>query len=183
MGMTKDKVIEALTALDIKFDPDAKYNVLRKVLKDATPATAKTLFQTVGKEIKKRCKKIGFVKEQVNTFADEAALVAHLNGISPNTNPDSKVQAGVKPEPAKCSDGAPEKIEFDSKMEARFMHQDRRHFDNGKLQAKLRLINRIHGTQKPVRIVTDVGCNPVQDKNDKGQTAKMLITKFTVYYK
>ena len=37
MGLTLEKVIEKLTALNVPFDPNGKYNDLRKLLKNSTP--------------------------------------------------------------------------------------------------------------------------------------------------
>ena len=152
----------------------------KKAKRKTSEQVAKLKF---GKVLVDRCKKVGLPFEQVNAFTDVEALKQYLDGLSPQTNPDAKVKEGKTPEPPVQSDDLPDKIEFESKMEAGFTHSNREYFDRGTLQAKLRLMNRKYGAAKPVRIVTDAACEPVRDKNEKGQTARMFITKFTVYYK
>ena len=152
----------------------------KKAKKKTSEHVAKLKF---GKVLADRCKKVGIPFEKVNAFTSVDELKQYLDGISPNTNPDSKVQPGETPEPKVYEDGMPDKIEFESKIEAQFIGGNREHHDRSTLNAKLRLMNRKHGTQKPVRIVKDENCVPVRDKNESGQTARMFITKFTVYFK
>ena len=184
MGMTKDQVIEKLNEIGgIEFDPEAKYNVLRKLLKDNTQAKPKPLFNTIEKELKKRCKKVGLTKDQVNVFVDAAALVAHLDRISPETNPAARPQAGETPKPKTKKSKVPAKVEFESKLEVSRSTVNRAQFDENNLQAKLREVNRKYGTHHPVKIDSSTSFEPVDGKNKFQQNTKFYVTSYTIFYK
>ena len=142
--------------------------------KTAKKKAKKTAKSSLDPTLIKRAKKIGLKKEQIATFSDSVALKAYLDGISPQTNPDAKMRPGTPPKPVVHSEPMPEKFEFESKMENKFISQNRTQFDENALQAKFREINRKYGPGQPVKVV-----KTVFNKSVKG----MLITKFEIFMK
>ena len=140
----------------------------------AKKKSKKTAKSSLDPALIKRAKKIGLTKEQIATFTDSAALKAYLDGISPQTNPDAKRKPGTPPKPIIHPDPMPEKFEFESRMEAKFISQSRTQFDENALQAKLREINRKYGPGKPVKVVKTVFNKP---------KSGMLTTKFEIFMK
>ena len=191
--MTKVLVIEALTKAGAQFDVKGKYNDLCKLLKKITPdkvppkmveckgASGSAI--SVAETVYNRARKVvGLTDDQIANYPDEGSLVKALNAMHPKSNPDAKVKAVKTPEQPRVEDKMPDKIVFESKMEARAM-ANRIHFDEQNLQLELRKINRQFDTHDPVRIVMDKSFKPVNGKDKKGRSEKQLITKFTVYYK
>lgn len=131
----------------------------------------------------KRAKKIGMSPEMIAVYPDAESLKRACDGISPRTNPDARVKEGKISPPVKYTDKMPDKFEFESAMEEKFISASRAQFDENNLQLELRKINRKHGPQKPVRITKDMNCNAVKGKNKDKQMAKMLITKFVIFMK
>ncbi|KKN04867.1 hypothetical protein LCGC14_1092950 [marine sediment metagenome] len=137
----------------------------------------------ISDEVYKRARRtIGMRNEQIAAYGSEVSLVAAMNRMHPKSNPEARVKAVEVPEQPRVEDNMPDKIEFESKMEARSM-ANRTHFDEQNLQAELRKINRQYDTHDPVRIVTDKSFKPINGKDKKGRSEKQLITKYTVYYK
>ena len=129
-------------------------------------------------------KKVGLDDSRIVGFSDALALKKFCDKTHPASNPDARPQ--TEPDPGRVSgiiDSPPEKIEFDSKLEAQFITANRASFDENTLQAELRKVNRRYGTQKPVRITTDQAQKPVDDRNKQGVSVKYLITHYVVYYK
>ena len=119
----------------------------------------------------------------IAVYPDAESLKKACDGISPRTNPDARVKEGKIPPPVKYTDKMPDKFEFESAMEEKFLSASRAQFDENNLQLELRKINRKYGAQKPVRITKDMNCNAVKGKNKDKQMARMLITKFTIFMK
>lgn len=130
----------------------------------------------------KRAKKAGVTKAQMDSFPDEEARKAFLDRVSPSTNPDARPKEGT-PKPAPQFEPMPEKFEFESKLEARFITQNRAQFDENTLQTKLREINRKYGPQKPVKIIKTMTFKPVKGVTKDKLSAKFLITHFVVFMK
>ena len=127
-------------------------------------------------------KKVGLDHSQIVAYPDVESLKRFCDTVHPASNPDAMPKAAVLPPPA-AKEEPPNKIQFDSKLEAQFVTMNRASFDNNTLQAEMRKVNRKYGTQKPVRITTDQACNAVDAKNERGISVKYLITHFVVYYK
>lgn len=127
-------------------------------------------------------KKIGLDDSRIAGFPNARALKKFCDKTHPASNPDAMPKAADIPPPAAKLE-PPDKIEFDSKLEAQFVTANRASFDNNTLQAEMRKVNRKYGTQKPVRITADQACKPVNDKNERGISVKYLITHYVVYYK
>lgn len=131
---------------------------------------------------KRARKTVGMTNDQIASYRTEELLVKALNGMHSKSNPDAKVKSVEVPEQPRVEDKMPDKIEFESRLEAMSM-QNRVQFDEQNLQLELRKINRRFDTQKPVRIVADKSNKPVSGKDEKHRMAKFLVTKYTVYYK
>ncbi len=127
-------------------------------------------------------KKVGLDNSRIVAFPTAAALKKFCDKTHPASNPDALPQAAPIPE-AKTVLEPPDKIEFDSKLEAQFITMNRASFDNNTLQAEMRKVNRKYGTQKSVRIMTDQACKAVDGKDKRGISVKYLITHYVVYYK
>ncbi len=204
---TKDKVIAELKALGVSIAPDAKYNDLCRILKEhvllkqsATESTISDGWHSSGingmrhyregkvtlqisRELYDRARKqVGLSDELIARYTDGTKFKQYLNGISPKTNPDLRVKAVKIPKPVQLEDNMPDKFEFESKLEVKFLGQNRAQFDEQKLQEKLRAINRKYGAQKPVRIIKEMDCIPVDGFNKLKQNAKLLITKIVIYF-
>ena len=152
----------------------------------ATPAEARIVrLKAEHPDLYKRArKKIGLDDSQIVAFPNVAALKKFCDKAHPASNPDARPKAAVIPPPEpKPVDGPPDKIEFDSKLEAQFVTRNRASFDNNTLQAEMRKVNRKYGTQKPVRITTDQAQEPVDGKDERSISVKYLITHYVVYYK
>ena len=130
----------------------------------------------------KRAKKAGITKEQMDSFPDDEARKAFLDRVSPATNPDARPKEG-SPKPTPKFPPMPKMIEFESKLEAQFITQNRAQFDENTLQAKLREINRKYGPGKPVKIVKTMTFKPVKGVTKDKLSAKFLVTHFAVYFK
>ncbi len=129
-------------------------------------------------------KKVGLDDSQIVAFPNAAAIKKFCDKAHPASNPDALPKATKIPEPApKAVLQVPDKIEFDSKLEAQFVTMNRASFDNNTLQAEMRKVNRKYGTQEPVRIMTDQSCKVVDGKDERGISVKYLITHYVVYYK
>lgn len=128
-------------------------------------------------------KKVGLTDVQIATYRTPELLKKFLDGVSPKTNPDARPKISKPAKPKQFDENRPDKFEFESRMEAKFLTMNRPQFDEATLQQELRKINRRYGAQKPVRILKDVNCKPVKGKNKDKQTANMLVTKFTVFMK
>ena len=217
----KDKVIAELRKLGLPVDPEAKYNDLCRMLKEATTGPPLVIaphegtggglqfsgtdeprngWQSCGingmrhyrdgkvtlqisRELYDRARKqVGLSDELIARYTDGTKFKQYLNGISPKTNPDLRVKAVKIPKPVQLEDNMPDKFEFESKLEVKFLGQNRAQFDEQKLQEKLRAINRKYGAQKPVRIIKDMDCIPVDGFNKLKQNAKLLITKIVIYF-
>ncbi len=127
-------------------------------------------------------KQIGMSVEKIASYPDAKSLKAYCDKVSPRTNMDARPKRGKVSVPErKIAPIVPDKFEFDSKMEVS-KFQNRTQFDNANLQAELRRINRVHEAQ-PVRIITDSGMKPVQGKNKFGQSARLLVTHYTIIMK
>ncbi len=127
-------------------------------------------------------KKLGLDNSRIVAFPNAAALKKFCDKAHPASNPDALPERGDTP-PPKAVLQVPDKIEFDSKLEAQFVTMNRASFDNNTLQAEMRKVNRKYGVQKPVRITTDQAMKPVDGKNERGISVKYLITHYVVYYK
>ena len=121
-----------------------------------------------------RAKKVGLTQEQIETYPTAADLLDALNAMSPKTNPDIKVQPATDKEKVIESD-VPDKFEFVSKLERKFISKNRAQHDEQNLQAELRRINRIYGAQKPVKIVATTEFEADKDNN--------LCTAYVIYLK
>ena len=141
-----------------------------------------TVIYKITKAILDRTKKIGVAFDKLKAHASREALVEYLNKISPATNPDAKPQRSKEPA---YSQHKPmeDKFEIESKMEAKFISQNRSQFDEGKLQEELRRINRVHGPGQPVKIVKTSTFKPVNGVNKKRQAVKFLITTYEIFFK
>ncbi|HDZ37962.1 MAG TPA: hypothetical protein ENH62_06720 [Marinobacter sp.] len=129
-------------------------------------------------------KKVGLDDSRIVAFPTAAALKKFCDKAHMASNPDARPQvAEIPPPEPKAVLEPPDKVEFDSKLEAQFITTNRASFDNNTLQAEMRKVNRKHGTQKPVRITTDQACKAVDGKDERGISVKYLITHFVVYYK
>lgn len=138
----------------------------------AKKTAKKTAKSSLNPVLIKRAKKIGLTKAQIATFSDSVAFKTYLDGISPQTNPDAKTKPGMSPKPIIHTEPMPAKFDFESKMEAKFISQNRTQFDENALQAKFREINRKYGPGGPIKVVKTVFYKPV-----KG----MLTTKFEIF--
>ena len=158
----------------------AKKKTSRKV-EVAKQKTAK-LKKQHGKDLYIRArKKIGMSDAQIETYGTPELLKRACDGISPQTNPDIRPQKGTVRPPLN-KPPVPDKIEFDSKFVASGF-ASRRQFDEAALQAKLRELNRRHGSPKPVKIVQTTYFKPVQGKDEVGRIAAVLITHFEIVMK
>lgn len=129
-------------------------------------------------------KKVGLDDSRIVGFPNAAALKKFCDKTHPASNPDARPQTGPDPDRVGGVAGPPpDKIEFDSKLEAQFVTVNRASFDYNTLQAELRKVNRKYGAQKPVRITTDQAQKPVDDVDKQGVSGKYLITHYVVYYK
>ena len=141
-----------------------------------------TLYTVTKSILERATKKVGLTVDRLKGFTSRQALVDALNKIHPASNPDAKSKAGKAPA---YSQHKPmeDKFEIESKMEAKFISQNRAQFDEGKLQEELRRINRVHGPGKPVKIVKTSTFKPVNGVNKKKHAVKYLVTKYTIYMK
>lgn len=138
---------------------------------------------SVPKALRERArKKVGLDDSRIVAFPTAAALKKFCDKSHPASNPDAMPKVAEIPPPT-AKEEPPDKIEFDSKLEAQFVTRNRASFDNNTLQAEMRKVNRKYGTQKPVRITADQACKPVTGKDERGITVKYLITHYVVYYK
>ncbi len=131
---------------------------------------------------KRATKTVGLDDSRIVAFPNAAALKKFCDKTHPASNPDAMPKVGAVPT-AKTVLDPPDKIEFDSKLEAQFITRNRASFDENTLQAETRKVNRKYGTQKPVRITTDQACLPVDGRDERGISVKYLITHYVVYYK
>jgi len=129
-----------------------------------------------------RAKKLGVTDDKIAMYPDSDSLKQFLDMISPQTNPDAKVKAGVLPEPKVYDKGMPDIFELESKLNI-MEPKNRVQFDEANLQAELRRINRKYGAQKPVRITSDKSFNITRDKNKLNQGIKVVVTKFKIFFK
>jgi len=129
-----------------------------------------------------RAKKIGMRDDRIALFQNTESLVEYLNGISPQSDPDAKVKAGVLPPAKKYDKGMPNKFEIESKLETSQLSRNRAQFDESNLQAELRRINRKYGAHKLDKVVRTVMYKAVHVKNKLKQTVKVLVTKFEIYF-
>ena len=197
-NLSKKKVLELLAENNISTDGITDYQVLCKMLKDATPVqvepkpvkmkTVKAVGQTmtIPKDLYKRARKVvGMSDSQIVAQQDTASLKAFCDRVSPGTNPDAlpKEVPTADRNQAGFVDAPPESVEFDSKLEAKNMSCNRLMFDESSLQVELRKINRKYGARTPIRIVLDRGMKAVYSKNKDNKNAKMLVTHYTVFYK
>ncbi len=124
-------------------------------------------------------KKVGMSPEQI-AIHTAVSLKAYCDGIHPTSNPDAKPQRGVVPKMEPSNESMPDVFELDSKMDAS-SYINRAQFDEANKQAELMRINRTYGAQSPTRIVKDTNMVPVQGKDEQGRTARMFVTKYTIY--
>jgi hypothetical protein len=131
------------------------------------------------------CKFVGLDDSRIAVFEDATALKKYCDKRHPASNPDAKPnQPDLPSPPPKVAETVPDKIEFDSKLEAKFIMQDRLSFDEENLKAKLREVNRRFGkTIEPVKVVKTVTFDQQPGKTKQGLAAKFLVTQFVVYYK
>ncbi len=127
-------------------------------------------------------KKVGLEDSRIVAFPTAAALKKFCDKTHPASNPDAMPKVGEN-SPPKAVQDPPDKIEFDSKLEAQFITTNRASFDNNTLQAEMRKVNRKYGTQKPVRITTDQAQKPVDGRDERGISVKYLVTHYVIYYK
>lgn len=128
-------------------------------------------------------KKAGMSDEMIATYPDAESLKRACDKISPRTNPDARPGEGVVPPPVKYEDNRPDVFEFDSKMEAKFISQNRAQFDENELQLKLREINRRYGPQKLVKIIKTTTFKPVKGITKDKLSAMFLVTHYEVHFK
>ena len=161
----------------------AKDNPVAKTYAEITQQAADKMGKQPKDALYDRARKIGMSAEMIATYPDEDALKKACDGISPQTNPDARPKEGVIP-PPKVYDKMPDKFEFDSKLEAKFITQNRASFDENNLKAKLRRINRRYGAQKPVKIVKTVTFKPVKGIDEKTRlSCRFLVTHFEIFMK
>ncbi len=130
-----------------------------------------------------RAKKVGVTKEQMDSFPNDKARKAYLDRVSPKTNPDARPKEALSAKPAPQFEPMPKKFEFDSKLEAQFITQNRAQFDENTLQTKLREINRKYGPGSPIKIIKTMTFKPVKGVTKDKFSAKFLITHFEVFMK
>ncbi len=170
----------------------AKKNAKRKVAKKKATPRDKTRTRHIeanGRTIEvppdlyeRATKKVGLDDSQIAAFPNATALKKFCDKTHLASNPDARPEVGATPPPKAVLD-PPDKIEFDSKLEAQFVTMNRASFDNNTLQAEMRKVNRKYGVQKPVRITTDQAMKAVDGKSDRDISVKYLITHYVVYYK
>ncbi len=141
-----------------------------------------TVLFKITKAILDRTKKIGVAFDSLKAHASRDALVEYLNKIHPVSNPAAKPKVAKVPA---YSQHKPmeDKFEIESKMEAKFISQNRAQFDEGKLQEELRRINRVHGPGQPVKIVKTSTFKPVNGVNKKKLAVKYLVTTYEIFMK
>lgn len=133
--------------------------------------------------LKKRARKIGMSDAMIASYPDALALKRACDKISPKTNPDFRAQPGKVPEPV-VYDKMPDKFEIDSKLECKFISQNRAQFDEANLQAELRRINRKYGPQKPVRTVRTMSFKAVKGIDEKTKlSVKFFVTHYEIFMK
>ncbi|MHC4387341.1 MAG: hypothetical protein ACYSX1_01905, partial [Planctomycetota bacterium] len=193
--MTKEALIAELRARGIEFDPNAKYEDLWRLLKyeeakvpvvspDDRAERLSEVREPFPPELVERAKKIGMSPEMIDTYADAATLKAACDKISPQTNPDYRLQQGEAPTTVLVSaEKMPDKFEFESRLEAKFMMRNRPQFDEANLQTELRKIRRRYGNVEPVKIVKTTTFKPVKGVTEDKLAAKFLVTKFEIFMK
>lgn len=187
MGRRKrQEIIDELNARGVEFDPDAMYWDLWKLLTKPVQSPAEVIESASSQfpaELVERARKIGMSPEMIATFPDETSLKNGCDRISPQTNPDYRPKQGVVPKTVTMPDIMPDKFEFESRLECKFMMRDRRQFDESNLQAELRRINRKYGAQKPVKIVKTVTFDRRRGVNDDRIAADFFVTHFEIFMK
>lgn len=142
------------------------------------------VFQVSNALYKRASKKVGLSDEQIVTYTDAHALKAALNVMSPKTNPDIKIKAVTVGEQQKAeAKKMPKMISIESKIEVKMLSQNRSQFDEQTLQAELRRINLVYGTQKPIKIVKTVDFDIVKGITKDKLAAKFMVTTFEIYFK
>lgn len=96
------------------------------------------------------------------------------------TTEQVKVEQVKEPDPV-APPRAPTEVVFTSKLPLR-TSRNRNSFDEDSLQAKLRYMNRTYGARKPKRIIRTTNMKPVQDTDEHGMRALMLVTDFIIMY-
>jgi len=135
------------------------------------------------KKSRKRAKKVGFTDRQIEQFANDDILNATCDSVSPQTNPDARPKRGIVPEKKDRPDDMPDQFDFVSELECRQSTTNRAQFDRDNLNAELRRINRRYGSYEPTAIERDASKTPIDGKDKHGRDAKLLVTKYTIYYK
>lgn len=148
------------------------------------------IYRTDGKKIlilqtlyKRAKEKAGMSDEMMATYPDIKSLKSACDRIHPASNPDAYPQEGEAPKPVEYEDNMPDKFDFDSAMEAKFVSQNRAQFDETNLQAELRRLNRKYGAHEPVKIVATKTFKQVKGMNKDRVACKVLITHFEIYMK
>lgn len=141
-------------------------------------AKKKSKQKTASNLLIQRAKKIGLSDEQIATYPDAESLKRKCDEISPRTNPDAQPKRGKIPAPAKYDDSLPDVIEFDSKLEAKFITANRAQFDEASLKDKLMFLNRKYGPCEPVSIEKVVDRKPVDGITKHKLAAKFLVTHY-----
>ena len=134
-------------------------------------------------KLHKRAGKLGMSPEMIETYPDEVALKQACDGMSQKTNPQGYPQAGKIPEPKKFDGNMPDMFEVESTLETARISINRNQYDEGILQAKLRVINRQYGVQAPVRIVKTMDMRVSNGKDEFKRDAKVFKTKFEIFMK
>lgn len=121
---------------------------------------------------------------RIELYADEESLKAACDRLSPQTNPDHKVQAAPEPEvPTQPSNEVPDEIEFESKLQCSFFMQNRAMFDENNLQSELRRINRKYGHQQPIEIKMSRRFEQVKGKDKQRRDCKVFVTNYIIVMK
>jgi hypothetical protein len=174
--MAKKDLIKKAKELGLEIPEKATVKQLKELIKTVAP-------EPVDTQLIERAKKIGLSDNQIESYPDVESLKKALDGMSPKTNPDARVKPGTPPTPKVHTEKIPDKVEIDSKFEAKFTSQSRSQFDENSLQAELRRINRKYGAHAPVKIIKTVTFKPVSGLNENKITVNFLITHFVIFFK
>ncbi len=130
----------------------------------------------------KRAKKIGMTEEMIATYPDATALKNACDAMSPQSNPDARPSTG-KATGKVVLPQMPDKFEIDSKLEARFVTQNRARFDENNLQLELRRINRRFGPSKPVKIVKIITFEKIKGVSKDKISVQFFVTHYEIFMK
>ncbi len=165
----------------------AKKVAKKKAAERETPGgmvfvTNGSAFMNVPQALYDRAKKVvGMTDNMMVSFGTVAGLKNACARIHSKSNPYAQPKLEVVPPAPVYEDKRPNLFEYNSKLESKFISQNRAQFDEANLQQELRRINRKYGPQKPVKIVSTMTFKPENGVNEHRLSAKFLVTHYEIY--